>query len=410
MKQKILSVLLAAAMTSVWMLSATVSAVAEESSEEAETFMSGNYTYTLGEDDTATITAYGGHDTALEIPDALDGHTVTALGDDAFQSQTILESVTIPASVTAIGNSCFFGCEALASFSVESGSESFMAEDGVLLSADGRNLIAYPQAVEQTSYTIPDSVREIWPSAFAQTSLTEVVFPAELQYVDEWAFSYSAIETLELPDTVVEICDYAFAYCAGLTEIDFPASLHSIEAAAFAGCSNLEKVTFPEDLATVEMAAFAGTAMKEVTIPSSVGTIGFCAFGYEADMTTPVEDFVIYGTVGSEAQNYCTAEDSENDYANSFTFKTVLSDEDTAVATDNNKLQTTAEKQSVWQRVGKWVLLGIGVLILLAGGLILLFGGRGKKNGKTASKTAEKTKESAKSKENADTDTKEEQK
>ncbi len=44
-------------------------------------------------------------------------------------------------------------------------------------------------------------------------------------------------------------------------------------------------------------------------------------------MTTKVEDFVIYGKVGSQAQTYCTAVDSENDYSNNFKFRSVMSEE-----------------------------------------------------------------------------------
>ena len=179
---------------------------------------------------------------------------------------------------------------------------------------------------------------------------------------------------------MTEIYDYAFAYCTRLTEMTFPASVRSIDAASFAGCANLSSVTFADGLETVEMAAFAGTAMKEVTVPASVSAIGFCAFGYEDDMKTAVSDFVIYGSVGSEAQRYCTVEDSENDYANSFTFQSVLTEDSAASATEETKLQTAVEEKSPWQQYGKWVLLGVCVAVLLVGGVVLIVGGKKKKD------------------------------
>ncbi|MFR4476402.1 MAG: hypothetical protein ACLT3Y_03780, partial [Ruminococcus callidus] len=123
------------------------------------------------------------------------------------------------------------------------------------------------------------------------------------------------------------------------------------------------------------MAAFAGTGLKEVTIPESVSTIGFCAFGYEADMVTKVQDFVIYGKVGSQAEVYCTAEDSENDYSNNFKFRSVMSEE---VSDTENTAVAVEETESGWQKYGKWILLGAGALVLLIGGGVLIFAGGGK--------------------------------
>ena len=374
MRKHKITLLVAAVLTGTVLLALPVSADEEiggmeEDTTQAETVTSGDYTYTLETDGTATIVGYSGKDTDLTLPGKLDGHVVAKLGDDALESQTSLQSVTIPESMTGIGDACFFGCSSLESFSVESGSTSFAVDDsGALLSADGTSFIAYPPAKSGDTYTVPDGVTELWPASFAQTSLTSVSLPSGLLFIDEWAF----------------------AYCTRLTEMTFPASVRSIDAASFAGCANLSSVTFADGLETVEMAAFAGTAMKEVTIPASVSAIGFCAFGYEDDMKTAVSDFVIYGSVGSEAQRYCTVEDSENDYVNSFTFQSVLTEDSAASATEDTKLQTAVEEKSPWQQYGKWVLLGVCVAVLLVGGVVLIVGGKKKKDAPESSdKSAE---------------------
>ncbi|MFR4393212.1 MAG: leucine-rich repeat domain-containing protein [Ruminococcus callidus] len=285
--------------------------------------------------------------------------------------------MTLPAAtVDTINSSCFYGCTVLEQVSLAEGNTAFTVTDGVLFSANGEDLIVYPQAMEGTSYTIPDTVREIWTSAFSNTKLTDVTFPDGLLYIDDWAFASSALTSLDLPDTVTEIGQYAFAYCTGISEIDMPKNLELIQAAAFAGETSLTKVTFYDSLTDIQMAAFAGTGLKEVTIPESVSTIGFCAFGYEADMVTKVQDFVIYGKVGSQAEVYCTAEDSENDYSNNFKFRSVMSEE--VSGSDSNTVEVT-EKENLWQSYGRWILLGAGAVVLLVGGGILIFAGGGKK-------------------------------
>ena len=81
--------------------------------EGAETAASGDYQYVLQADGTAKITGYTGSAAELVIPDSIDGHAVTALGTDAFYSQTGLTSVVIPDSVTEIGEAAFQYCISL---------------------------------------------------------------------------------------------------------------------------------------------------------------------------------------------------------------------------------------------------------------------------------------------------------
>ncbi len=75
----------------------------------AEWTEDGTYEYELDESGNATITCYNGPGGDLTIPDTLDGHPVTSIGDEAFSCRYELTSVTIPAGVTSIGNDAF-GC------------------------------------------------------------------------------------------------------------------------------------------------------------------------------------------------------------------------------------------------------------------------------------------------------------
>lgn len=61
----------------------------------------------MREDSTAEIVAYHGRAKTLEIPDELDGHSVAAIGDEAFAECTELCTVVIPKSVTILGYHCF---------------------------------------------------------------------------------------------------------------------------------------------------------------------------------------------------------------------------------------------------------------------------------------------------------------
>ena len=90
----------------------------DESSKE--TLTSGDYSYTL-DGDNATITKYNGSETAVTIPDKLDGHTVTTLGSGTFATKDMITSITIPATVDTINSSCFYGCTVLEQVSLAEG-------------------------------------------------------------------------------------------------------------------------------------------------------------------------------------------------------------------------------------------------------------------------------------------------
>ena len=94
----------------------SVPAVAAE--EEPTQYTSGDYRYTLQPDGTAAIAKYTGSASELSIPDTLDGHAVTAIGDGAFFFSRFLMSVTIPNSVTFIGDLAFASCDSLTSITI----------------------------------------------------------------------------------------------------------------------------------------------------------------------------------------------------------------------------------------------------------------------------------------------------
>lgn len=78
-----------------------------------EVLSAGYYKYILLEDNTARIIKYDDYNyderviainmRMLVIPDTLNGHTVTSIGNYAFSSRYCITSVTIPVSVIDIG-------------------------------------------------------------------------------------------------------------------------------------------------------------------------------------------------------------------------------------------------------------------------------------------------------------------
>lgn len=297
----------------------------EEDTEESEEIL---YTYGLDAEGNAELYDFIPSDTyegPVVIPAEIEGHPVDLIGNACFMNAAGITEVTIPANITDMGESVFFGCTSLETFHVEPGNPYYATtSDGVLVADNGSFLVAYPAALEGEKYTIPAGVDEIAPGAFGfAQNLREVVVPDGVNFIDNWSFAYSAIEKISIAGSVVQIDDYAFAYCTKLSDVELGSGIEVIYHAAFYCDEALKQITLPNTLTMIGQYAFCGTGMPCVTIPNSLEVISFCAFGYDSSLTA-MPDFIIYGEPYTMAQQYATDYDLENDYENHFEFIAVV--------------------------------------------------------------------------------------
>lgn len=206
--------------------------------------------------------------------------SLKSIGSLAFLDCTSLQNVTIPASLTTLGENVFGGCSSLQTFALENGNTAFCVEDDVLMDGEQTTVFCYPSAKFGTAYTVPDTVTEIAPYAFASAAyLTEITLPAGLQTIGAWAFSQTKLTAMTIPNTVKTIGSYAFCNATALEQIQLPNSLQELQSAAFWGCTALQEITLPNMLSEIPIYAFYGcTGLQKLTIPSSVQTIANEAF------------------------------------------------------------------------------------------------------------------------------------
>ena len=213
--------------------------------------------------DSISLRQYTGTDTEIVLPEWL-----TELGPHAFAYCRSLKRITIPDSVTAIGEAAFEDCTALTEVALPKGLTNL-------------GMRAFKGCRSLSSITIPDSVAAIGKAAFEGcTALTEVVLPQGLTTLGEGAFGCcSALNSIDLPDQLEKIPNYTFSCCYGLQSVRFPAALTEIGEAAFKRCKALRSVVLPDGLKTLESFAFQYCSqLEEVALPGTLTYVGFDVF------------------------------------------------------------------------------------------------------------------------------------
>ena len=193
--------------------------------------------------------------TSITIP-----KSVTSIGSWAFSDCSSLTSITIPEGVTSIGNWAFYGCTSLTGIWVGKCNPNYSNdENGVLYNKEKTRLIQCPGGLSGT-YAIPDSVTSIGNYAFyGCSSLTSIIIPDSVTSIGNRAFmDCTSLTSVTIPDGVTSIGDYAFSGCSSLTSITIPESVTSIGDKAFGSCNSLKVVAFLGEKPSINSSAFAG--------------------------------------------------------------------------------------------------------------------------------------------------------
>jgi hypothetical protein len=237
--------------------------------------------------------------TSISIP-----NSVTTIGEQAFSSCWNLPSISLPNSVTRIESWVFFGCMSLTSVTIPGsvttiGEHAFHLCDSLISItipnsvttigdasfADCKSLIAIDVEDENNNYTSEDGV------LFDKNKTTLICYPAgkiDASYVilnsvatiGSSVFSgCTSLTSITIPDGITWIRDCAFAGCTSLISIPLPNSVKWIGEAAFKSCTSLTSITIPNGVTKIENSTFSYcTSLTSITIPNSVKSIGGWAF------------------------------------------------------------------------------------------------------------------------------------
>ena len=209
---------------------------------------------------------------SLRIPDEISGMPVTAIASYAFSVSSFgppyhneTAQLYIPDSVRTIFPYAFAGCNDFTEIRLP---------DGLEVIPNG----AFCDSVVR-SVRFPSALKEIGEEAFFNSALRgSLVLPRGLRSIGYNAFASSAVEAADLPDSLETLGYAAFADCGELLFLRIPPKITSLPTTLCTGCSLLREIILPETLTVIESYALSYTGLQTVRIPASCTEIADQAF------------------------------------------------------------------------------------------------------------------------------------
>ena len=273
------------------------SAIATSLSAAAYDFESAGIYYNITGDNTVEVT-YSDRDNntysgSISVPETVTNngteYSVTKIGSCAFQGSAVT-SVSTPEGIISIDYNAFKGCQNLESVT--------LPESLTTLGS-----YAFYHCKLLKTIKIPSGVTAIPSSCFYEcSSLESVAIPEGVTTIGSEAFQSCNLNALTLPESLEKIGIYAFSGNQSLKSVNIPAKVKTIESNAFHNCG-LTDLVIQEGVQTIDNYAFESNSLQNLTLPSTIKSIGNEAFRYNNNLQSIICNAVMPPALGDNAFN-----------------------------------------------------------------------------------------------------------
>ena len=115
------------------------------------------------------------------------------------------------------------------------------------------------------------------------------------------------LTSIEIPNSVTSIGDFAFGACRNLTSISLPNSVTTIGEGAFYNCTGLTSITIPNSVTSIGKDAFSNTAWYNKQ-PDGLVYAGNVAYKYKGTMPSNTNITIKEGTTAIAQYAFCGCE------------------------------------------------------------------------------------------------------
>lgn len=234
----------------------------------------------------------------LTLPESL-----TSIGNGTFRGMTALESIVIPNAVTEMGTYAFADDTSLKSAKLSTSCP--WLKEGLFSECNALQSITIPAVVTKMDGKIFTNCKSLTSITFEDgTDLIEMGYgasekdfglfrdcPLETLNLGRWLsyntevasrspfYSISTLKNLKIGTNVKVIDKYMFSYCKALEEVTLPDNITSVNLWGFRGCSSLKSVRLSEKLSQVGDYGFSEcTSLDNVTFPASMTSVASNSF------------------------------------------------------------------------------------------------------------------------------------
>ena len=276
------------------------------------------FTFTNNSQGGYTLTSCEGFG-VIEIPSIYNGKNVTEIAPGAFSGQTEITEIKIPATVSKIDVTAFNDCTSLEKFGVASQNTAYASLNGIIYNPAYTVIFKYPMGKKDKVYHAPktldvvqsnafygclyleqvnlpndstgiDGVGKIGISAFENcTALKNIELGYLANYFEDRCFmGCTSLQSVVFKHSNLALRQSAFENCRSLSTVTFLGGSYAINDRAFLGCTSLYDVKLGRATALGSL-VFANTALKAITIPASVTSMGSAIFFNCSNLTVTCE-------------------------------------------------------------------------------------------------------------------------
>lgn len=221
-------------------------------------------------------------------------YTVTSIANRAFAYCKSLQSISIPATVTTMGEtfsdkyvSPFYDCTSLKTVRFEDSDDeiklpcnnSYSNNASPLFRGSPLKEVYIGRNIKYFNYNSQRPGVYGYSAFYNQPELTKVSIGPKVTEIPPYLFYDNPSLTLMNLPNVKTIGKSAFESCSKLTTLNIGNALETVGDRAFYGCTNVTKLTLPDAINKIGSEAFSGcTSVTEITVGSGLKEIGSQGF------------------------------------------------------------------------------------------------------------------------------------